>query len=72
MARRVSAEFAGVPRGKTDDMREDLDSAGHGTAGYGARVRAYDPAGMEQVRQVLSDVAYCRGAYECVEGPMPW
>jgi UDPglucose 6-dehydrogenase len=34
----------------------------------GARVRAYDPVGMEQAKQILSDVAYCRGPYECVEG----
>ncbi len=33
----------------------------------GAKVRVYDPAGMEQARQVLADVTYCRGPYDCVE-----
>src|SRR5262245_31130887 len=32
-----------------------------------AKVRVYDPAGMEQARQVLVDVTYCRGPYDCVE-----
>jgi UDPglucose 6-dehydrogenase len=33
----------------------------------GAKVRVYDPVGMEQARQVLVDVTYCRGPYDCVE-----
>jgi UDPglucose 6-dehydrogenase len=80
MARKVSTAFAGVLRGKTvavlgltfkpntDDMRE-APSIPLITAlqDMGARVRAYDPAGMEQAEQILSDVVYCRGPYECVE-----
>src|SRR5262249_20570751 len=27
----------------------------------------YDPAGMDQARQILADVTYCRGPYDCVE-----
>jgi UDPglucose 6-dehydrogenase len=34
----------------------------------GAKVRAYDPAGMEQAKQVLQNVAYCDGPYACAEG----
>ena len=34
----------------------------------GAKVRAYDPVGMEQARGVLSDVTYCDDAYACAEG----
>jgi UDPglucose 6-dehydrogenase len=34
----------------------------------GATVRAFDPVGMEQARQVLPHVTYCDGPYECVEG----
>jgi UDPglucose 6-dehydrogenase len=53
----------------TDDMRE-APSIPLITAlqDMGARVRAYDPVGMEQARQVLSDVSYCQGPYDCVEG----
>jgi UDPglucose 6-dehydrogenase len=81
MARKVSAAFAGVLRGKTvavlgltfkpntDDMRE-APSIPLITAlqDMGAKVRAYDPVGMEQAKQVLTDVTYCRGPYDCVEG----
>ena len=80
MARKVSSVFAGVLRGKTvavlgltfkpntDDLRE-APSIALITAlqDMGARVRAYDPVGMEQAKQVLTDVTYCRGPYDCVE-----
>jgi UDPglucose 6-dehydrogenase len=33
----------------------------------GAKVRVYDRVGMEQAKQVLVDLAYCRGPYDCVE-----
>jgi hypothetical protein len=32
----------------------------------GAKVRAYDPVGLEQANQVLTNVTYCR-PYGCVE-----
>ena len=68
MARKVSAAFAGVLRGKTvavlgltfkpntDDMRE-APSIPLITAlqDMGAKVRAYDPVGMEQAKQVLTE-----------------
>ena len=80
MARKVSAAFGGVLRGKTvavlgltfkpntDDMRE-APSIPLITAlqDMGAKVRAYDPVGMEQAKQVLSDVTYCQGPYDCLE-----
>jgi len=80
MARKVSSAFAGVLRGKTvavlgltfkpntDDMRE-APSISLITAlqDMGAKVRAYDPVGMEQAQQVLTDVTYCQGPYDCVE-----
>jgi UDPglucose 6-dehydrogenase len=80
MARKVSTVFSGVMRGKTvailgltfkphtDDMRE-APSIPLITAlqDIGARVRVYDPMGMEQAKEVLADVTYCHDAYECVE-----
>jgi UDPglucose 6-dehydrogenase len=80
MARKVSGAFAGVLRGKTiavlgltfkpntDDIREapaiPLITA---LQDLGAKVRAYDPVGMEQAKRVLSDVTYCLGPYDCVK-----
>jgi UDPglucose 6-dehydrogenase len=80
MARKVSSVFAGVLRGKTvavlgltfkpntDDMRE-APSIPLITAlqDMGAKVRVYDPVGMEQAKQVLAGVTYCNGPYDCVE-----
>jgi UDPglucose 6-dehydrogenase len=34
----------------------------------GAKVKAYDPAGMEQAKPLLDDVAFCKNEYECAEG----
>ena len=52
----------------TDDMRE-APSIPLITAlqDMGAKVRVYDPVGMEQAKQVLTDVTYCLGPYDCVE-----
>ena len=72
MARKVRPCFRGALRGKTvavlgltfkpntDDLRE-APSLALITAlqDMGARVRAFDPAGMTQARSVLKDVAYC-------------
>jgi UDPglucose 6-dehydrogenase len=80
MARKVSSAFAGVLRGKTvavlgltfkpntDDMRE-APSIPLITAlqDMGAEVRAFDPVGMEHAKQVLTNVTYCLGPYDCVE-----
>src|SRR3979490_254393 len=80
MARKVAAALGGSLRGKTiavlgltfkpntDDMRE-APSIPLITAlqDMGAAVRAYDPVGIVQAKQVLTDVTYCRGPYDCVE-----
>src|SRR6266480_4264451 len=81
MARKVAAAFGGSLRGKTiavlgltfkpntDDMRE-APSISLITAflDMGARVRAFDPAGMEQAKPLLPDVTYCDGPYSCADG----
>ncbi len=53
----------------TDDMRE-APSIPLITAlqDMGAKVRAYDPAGMEQAQKVLDNVTYCENAYDCATG----
>ena len=81
MARKVSAMFAGTFRGKTvavlgltfkpntDDMRESPSLALiTALQDMGARVRAFDPAGMSQAQTLLQDVTYCEDAYDCAEG----
>ena len=57
----------------TDDMR-DAPSIPLITAlqDVGAKVRAYDPDGMEQAKTVLADVTYCDEPYECAEAPTRW
>ena len=80
MARKVAGIFAGVLRGKTvavlgltfkpntDDMREAPSlSLIRALQDMGANVRAFDPAGMEQAKSVLEDVAFCEDAYTCAE-----
>jgi UDPglucose 6-dehydrogenase len=80
MARKVAAAVGNL-RGKTiailgltfkpntDDMRE-APSVPLVTAlqDFGARVRAYDPVGVEQARGVLTDVTFCNGPYSCADG----
>jgi UDPglucose 6-dehydrogenase len=81
MARKVTAALGASLRGKTiavlgltfkpntDDMRDapsiPLITALHD---MGAKVRAYDPVGMEQAKQVLPELTYCEDAYECAKG----
>jgi UDPglucose 6-dehydrogenase len=81
MARKVSAALGGAVRGKTvavlgltfkpntDDMRE-APSIPLITAlqDMGAKVRAYDPVGMEQAKDVLGNVTFCNDAYACATG----
>ncbi len=80
MARKVSAALGGDIRGKTvavlgltfkpktDDMREapsiPLIAA---LQDMGAKVRAYDPVGIEQARPLFSNVTFCDSAYSCAE-----
>jgi UDPglucose 6-dehydrogenase len=80
MARKVAAALGASLRGKTiavlgltfkpntDDMR-DAPSIPLITAlqDMGAKVRAYDPVGMEQAKAVLSGVTYCDDPYACAE-----
>jgi UDPglucose 6-dehydrogenase len=81
MARKVIAALDGPIRGKTiavlgltfkpntDDTRDSpaipLITA---LQDMGARVRAYDPAGMAQARQQLPYITYCEDAYAAAEG----
>jgi UDPglucose 6-dehydrogenase len=81
MARRIILACGGSVRGKTvallgltfkpntDDMRE-APSLSIITAlqDAGAHVRAHDPEGMEQARQLLQDVEYAQDAYSCAKG----
>ena len=81
MAKKVIAACGGSVRGKTiallglafkpntDDMR-DAPSLAIVTAleDAGAKVRAYDPAGMDQARAQLPDVTLCADPYECARG----
>jgi UDPglucose 6-dehydrogenase len=50
----------------TDDMRE-APSINIITKlrEEGAKIRAYDPIGMEQARKLLPDIDYCEGPYDC-------
>ena len=78
MARKVANVLGGELRGKTigvlgltfkpdtDDMREAPSiPLINGLIDFGAKVRAYDPIGMEQARKELPEIEYCEDAYEC-------
>lgn len=80
MARKVAGAVGGQLRGKTiavlgltfkpdtDDMREAPSiPLVTGLLDMGARVRAFDPAGMEQARRELPEIDYCGDAYTCVK-----
>lgn len=52
----------------TDDMRDSPAIAVIQTLqDLGAKVRAFDPEGMEQARLVLQNVTYCDGPYQTIE-----
>ncbi len=80
MARKVAAVLGGQLRGKniavlgltfkpdTDDMREAPSiPLITGLLDMGAKVRAFDPAGMEQARCELPDIDYCNDTYACAK-----
>ncbi|HZO85930.1 MAG TPA: UDP-glucose/GDP-mannose dehydrogenase family protein [Verrucomicrobiae bacterium] len=81
MARKVASALDGELRDRTisilgltfkpntDDMRE-APSIPLITAlqDMGAKVRAFDPAGMQQAQKVLENVTYCENAYDCAKG----
>ncbi|NWG92209.1 MAG: UDP-glucose/GDP-mannose dehydrogenase family protein [Parvularculaceae bacterium] len=81
MAERVIAACGGSVKGKsiailgltfkpnTDDMRDspsiDIIPA---LQAAGAKIRAFDPAGMEEAKKHLKDVFYCDGPYHAMDG----
>src|SRR5215213_6050036 len=81
MGRKVIAACGGSVRGKTvarlgltfkpntDDMRDARSLALIAALqDAGARVKAYDPEGMEAAKSVLTDVQYTKDAYDCARG----
>jgi UDPglucose 6-dehydrogenase len=80
MARKVTAALGTSLRGRTiavlgltfkpntDDMR-DAPSIPLITAlrDMGAKVRAYDPIGMEHAKKLLPELVYCNDEYECAK-----
>lgn len=81
MARKIIQACGGSVRGKligilgltfkpnTDDMRAAPSIAIIlALQDAGARVRVYDPCGMDEARKVLDDVEYVASAYEVAEG----
>ncbi|WP_425407765.1 UDP-glucose dehydrogenase family protein [Hyphococcus sp.] len=81
MADRVIAACGGSLKGKTiavlgltfkpntDDMRDapSLDIV-PALQKAGARVQAFDPAGVEEAQKILQDVVYAEGVYQALEG----
>jgi UDPglucose 6-dehydrogenase len=80
MARKVAAALEGSVRGMTIAVlgltfKPDTDDTRDSPAvplitalkDMGARVRCYDPAGMEQAKLQLPDVTYCDSAYSAAE-----
>ena len=78
MARKVANAVGGQLRGKsiavlgltfkpdTDDMREAPSiPLITGLLDMGAKVRAFDPAGMDQARRELPEIGYCNDPYTC-------
>jgi UDPglucose 6-dehydrogenase len=81
MGRKVINALQGKARGKTvgvlgltfkpntDDMRDAPSIAIIQTlVDAGARVRAFDPEGMEAAKAVLDNVEYCQDAYDAAKG----
>jgi UDPglucose 6-dehydrogenase len=81
MARKVTAAMGGDVRGRTigvlgltfkpntDDMREaPAISIVQALTDAGAKVRAYDPEGMEAAKPLLGDIDYAESAYQAAEG----
>ena len=81
MGRKIIAAMGGEVRGRTvailgltfkpntDDMRDSpAISVIQTLQDAGAIVRAYDPEGMDQAREVLDNVVYCDGPYQAIDG----
>ena len=81
MAERIIAACGGSVEGKTvavlgltfkpntDDMRDapSLDIV-PALQAAGAKIRAFDPAGMGEAEKILKDVVFCEGPYHALEG----
>lgn len=81
MGRKIVAACGGDVRGKTiailgltfkpntDDMRESPALAIiQSLQDAGAKIRAYDPQGMQQAKSLLQDVGYAADAYDAASG----
>jgi UDPglucose 6-dehydrogenase len=81
MGRKVLKAMGGDPRGKTvailgltfkpntDDMREaPALSIIRALQDSGVKIRAHDPEGEEQARQLLTDVSFADDAYDAAKG----
>jgi UDPglucose 6-dehydrogenase len=81
MAERIQAAAGGSVLGKTvavlgltfkpntDDMRESPSLAiVPALQGMGAKLRAFDPEGMDEAKKLLSGVAYAEDAYDALKG----
>ena len=81
MAKRIEAACGGNVKGKTiailgltfkpntDDMRDSpsLDVI-PSLQKSGAKIRAYDPEGMDEARELFEEIEYCQDAYQCMSG----
>jgi UDPglucose 6-dehydrogenase len=81
MADKIAAACGGSLAGKslavlgltfkpnTDDMRDapSLEILPRLIAA-GARIRAFDPEGMDEARKLMPELVYCRDAYQTMEG----
>jgi len=53
----------------TDDMRDSPSLViVKGLQEKGAKVRAFDPEGMEEAAHMMENVTFCKDAYDCMEG----
>jgi UDPglucose 6-dehydrogenase len=81
MGRKVLKAMGGDPRGRTvailgltfkpntDDMREaPALSIIQALQDHGVKIRAHDPEGVEQARELLNNVEFAEGPYEAVDG----
>ncbi len=69
LAGRTAAVLGLSFKPETDDIRESpAMSVVEGLLKSGARIRAFDPAAMENARVVLPDVHYATDSYDCATG----
>ena len=81
MAERIIKTCGGSVQGKiiailgvtfkpnTDDMRDSVSlDVVPALQKAGAKIRAYDPAGMAEAKKLLPDVAWCSDAYDAIQG----